>query len=57
MTEELKPCPFHKEEQPAEIKNLSIAWWVKCSYCNTDGPKCRSREEAIEAWNRRQPHE
>lgn len=55
--DKLKPCPFCGGE--AAIRNLHDEWWVECDmtrgWCEVI-PRTWSydtKEEAIEAWNRR----
>lgn len=59
MENKLKPCPFCKNFQYFDIAEDSRyqgehnAWFVMCEDCFTRGPRAETREEAIEAWNRR----
>ena len=47
---ELKPCPFCGGN--AEIKKYT-RFWVACDDCLTESAAYATKEEAIEAWNRR----
>ena len=47
---ELKKCPFCGGE--AEIAGYKI-FWVICKECTAETKSFDTREEAIEAWNRR----
>lgn len=47
---ELKKCPFCGGE--AEIAGYKI-FWVICKECTAETKGFDTREEAIEAWNRR----
>lgn len=53
MREELKPCPFCGCE--AKIIQFLGSYTIHCSKCGgmTDPYRSRTREKAIEAWNRR----
>ena len=48
MSEALKPCPFCGGEDLTEYDG-----YVTCDTCDTDGPLCDTRDEAIEKWNTR----
>jgi len=63
---DLKPCPFcggasfflvHEEyelEPKSEVTaNKSVTYKVFCLECGCGTPYMRSKDEAIEAWNRR----
>ena len=53
---ELKPCPFC--EGKAEITSYhNAAIFVQCTDCYATFPHFDSKEEAIEAWNRRADNE
>ncbi len=52
--EELKPCPFcgnfiHTIEQVGD----ELVVWIKCKTCGATGPASSSKQQAIDAWNRR----
>lgn len=49
---ELKPCPFCGCEETRAIKD-DLWHYGQCDDCGAKGSRCFSREEAIEAWNRR----
>lgn len=52
---ELKPCPFWGGEE-IKFHNAygSFMNWYSCTECGCEGPDGDSKEEAIEAWNRRE---
>ena len=64
---ELKPCPFACKGKTARVYDfqncslydfqdyhtLSWRWRVKCDKCGAEGPIADSKEEAIDAWNKR----
>lgn len=49
---ELKPCPFDgcKDIYCEEIDGL---WGVICTKCDCVGPIHETKEQAIDAWNKR----
>ena len=47
---ELKPCPFCGGK--AEMKSYT-RFWVACDDCLSETSTYSTKEEAIEAWNRR----
>lgn len=51
MNKKLKPCPF------CGGNNLSVEgvtfYWVECVDCNASIAGYETKEQAIEAWNRR----
>lgn len=47
---ELKPCPFCGGK--AELSNYTH-YWIGCKDCWVETKCYKSKEEAIEAWNRR----
>lgn len=47
---ELKPCPFCGG--PAMVTNPTM-WQAWCTECHSIGEPRLTKEEAIEAWNRR----
>lgn len=56
---ELKPCPFCGGEAKIATCDWGYSvkeYWVYCS-CGCKTNNCHSKEEAIEAWNRRVQHE
>lgn len=61
MTEELKPCPFchSKSQLPSAGQlirpgiGLVDSWNVECFECKIEMDEFSSREQAIEAWNKR----
>ena len=56
MPAEKKPCPFCGLKPVLVSNNV---WegvdksYVKCDYCNSEGPRRDTDELAVEAWNRR----
>lgn len=54
MNDELKPCPFcGGEAELLIVPNREAEWVVKClNKCCNQFPRA-SKEEAINAWNRR----
>lgn len=55
---ELKPCPFCEGKTVSiyDYQNyytLPYHWRVKCDKCGAEGPIADSKEEAIDAWNKR----
>lgn len=58
MGEELKPCPFCREKdcivvlKEKTVQGIPILH-VVCGICAASGPQKRTKESAIEAWNRR----
>lgn len=57
MSEELKPCPFCNGSKGLSVydtaKGFIWQYYVFCHSCGTNGPKCRTEEEAIRQWNQR----
>lgn len=63
MTEHLKPCPFCGATADVECGidyhyttgKLMDYWEVQCSQvaCFVFGPRRESKEQAVEAWNKR----
>ena len=55
MNENLKHCPFCKSND-VEVQTFWASvklWLVQCYGCGCNTAVFRSKEEAIEAWNRR----
>lgn len=54
---ELLPCPFCKHSTPLFVQEIvdgndrTIAAYVKCDACDTQGPECASLIEAHKTWN------
>ena len=53
---ELKPCPFCGGTNLTMV-SCEGEYYAGCFTCHTCGPGGTSREEAIEAWNRRANNE
>lgn len=68
MTDKLKPCPFCSKGEPAPdyvlcgpedvghgVLKMPELWAVDCLYqhCGISGPSRKTRNGAINAWNRR----
>lgn len=52
MSEELKPCPFCSEQCTLHCEEKDN-WQVHCDYCPAMMIVLPTKEEAIEAWNKR----
>ena len=51
---ELKPCPFCQERNKLCVEQAGKEIiYVFCGNCGAEGPVCGSREDAIDAWNKR----
>lgn len=50
MEKALKPCPFYGGE--ARIVGYT-AFWIICQECVSESKVFDTKEEAIEAWNKR----
>lgn len=54
MTEpEIKPCPWCGDTNflyPSEDRQYKI---IACEFCYSQGPACKSYEEAVLKWNNR----
>lgn len=48
----LRPCPFCSGINLSRSDSGGV-FWVKCHNkdCGCEGPVCRSKQDAIEAWN------
>ncbi len=55
MTNKKLKCPYCGSDLvvPATIGFGSHPWAAKCERCLAEGPTCRTKAEAIAAWNRR----
>ena len=47
----IKRCPFCGAK--AEIEEKKSGWSIKCPKCKCSVPKCKTKEDAISAWNHR----
>jgi Lar family restriction alleviation protein len=54
MSEYLKSCPFCGGSAAVENGPAHI-WYVQCKGCGTDGRIGKTEQDAIDAWNRREP--
>lgn len=54
MVNKLKPCPFCGSGNCIYAEQEGEAWFLYCCNCHASGPYVPSKEEAIEAWNRRE---
>ncbi|MGX8696316.1 MAG: Lar family restriction alleviation protein [Prevotella sp.] len=52
MRAKTRPCPFCGGDAQKVKESSRWGWFVSCA-CAAVGPSADSREEAIEAWNRR----
>ena len=56
---ELKPCPFACGGKTVPVYdfqnyyNLPFHWKVKCEKCGAEGPTANTKQQAIDAWNKR----
>lgn len=51
----LLPCPFCGLEDSVEVSASPGYCFARCKNCEAEGPFARTKEEAIELWNRRVP--
>jgi len=57
----LKPCPFCGEEMPVRVekhwaeREQVFFYGVGCNWCGGQSGGCRTKANAIAAWNRRYP--
>ena len=55
---DLKPCPFcgckSVEVLMDEHENPEYPWFTQCQMCGAGAERGRTKENAVEAWNRRQ---
>ena len=52
MSEELNPCPYCGSHGLCVISSKTGSFWVWCTTCEATSSTERTREDAIEAWNR-----
>ena len=45
---ELKPCPFCGSKNVGDMNG-----WVQCFNCNAGGPNGNTKQQAVDAWNKR----
>ena len=51
---ELKPCPFCKYDDDLRVlENLNGLYCIRCMNCHAKGPQELTRQQAIDAWNKR----
>ena len=50
---ELKPCPFCGSKNIDLVDYSAVIVFVQCDDCCATFPQFDTKEEAIEAWNRR----
>lgn len=50
---ELKPCPYCGGVGEVSWDVESGDPCIECSWCNSQGPRTRTREDAAEEWNKR----
>lgn len=57
---ELKPCEFercyfcnHRTQLEVVMCKYHLDWHVRCRVCGTCGPAGETKQQAIDAWNRR----
>ena len=53
---ELKPCPFCKVSAPKLEDHITITtpyFFVRCQECGASAKVCRTKGEAVDAWNHR----
>ena len=53
MDKKLKPCPFCGSKDDLLINDEDYEVFVFCWSCEARGPEMFSKNDAIEAWNRR----
>lgn len=57
MEDKLNPC-YHCESLLVDVQQCRNGKYeAYCFHCGVVGPECNSKEEAIEAWNRRSGEE
>ena len=51
----LKPCPFCGSDNVLVIKSdiLNPSWYVRCKDCKVMSTFYKTREKAVDHWNRR----
>lgn len=52
VAQEIKPCPFCGNVAKMRITGDKLSMWVECKHCGAEGGMGKTREEAIEIWNR-----
>ena len=55
---ELKPCPIPNCRGMANVYNGGNSiWWCECTECEFVGPVKLTKQQAIDAWNKRSPYD
>lgn len=49
----LKKCPFCDGDGRKEFDKENDVWYIHCRSCGADGGWCRTKDGAINHWNRR----
>lgn len=55
MEEKLKPCPLCGSDE-VKLVQPPHQNYIECLECEATGPNLPTDEDAIAAWNRREPH-
>lgn len=54
MEDKLKPCPIPNCRGMANVYNGGNSiWWCECTECEFVGPVKPTKQQAIDAWNKR----
>lgn len=53
MTDKLKPCPFCGGKNIYMFTDIMSRWWVFCKDCDVQAGRHETKEQAVDAWNRR----
>ena len=54
---ELKPCPFCGSKAVSAIDFVQYKYGVYCINCDACGPMAKTKQRAIDAWNKRSQYE
>lgn len=49
----LKPCPFCDSKHIDITSYGEVMWFIQCDNCYATFPEFETKEQAIDAWNRR----